>query len=121
MCWAPRLLAELHARRGDAAAGIATLDRAALIEPLSVSTTEQRAAYKYKVGSYSGTKADLDTVIWLGVNHSATYKTGGLANMQLGHFEAALADLNQAVARQPDSGCHCKALSVQGSTQAKDG
>ncbi|KAL3158455.1 hypothetical protein ABBQ38_010689 [Trebouxia sp. C0009 RCD-2024] len=104
------LLAELHARRGDAAAAIATLDRAALIEPLSGSTTEQRAACKYKVGDYSGAKADLDTAISLGVNHSVSYKTRGLANMQLGHFEAALADLNQAVARQLDRGCHYEAL-----------
>lgn len=84
------LLAELHARNGEAAAAIAALDRAALIEPLSPNVTEQRAACKYAVGDYSWAKADLDAIISYGVNHSDTYKARGLANVQLGRFEAAL-------------------------------
>ena len=94
------LLAVLHARNRDRASAIAALDRASLIEPLSVSIAEHRAAIKHKFGDYSGAIADLDAIISLGVNHSVAYKARGLANMQLGRFEAALNDLNQAVAKQ---------------------
>ena len=103
-------LAEIHDNNGDAAAAIAAWDRAAIIEPPSVSNIAQRAACKYAVEDYSGAKADLDAIIALGVNDSIAYKIRGLANLQLGRLEVALSDLSQAVAQQSDRVFHHEAL-----------
>lgn len=48
------LLAQLHATNGDPTAAIAAWDRAALIEPLSVSDTEEGAHCKLAVGDNPG-------------------------------------------------------------------
>lgn len=41
--------------------------------------------------------------ILLGLDSSLTYKYRSVASMQLGQLEAALSDLDQAVAKQPDN------------------
>ncbi|KAL3158458.1 hypothetical protein ABBQ38_010692 [Trebouxia sp. C0009 RCD-2024] len=104
------VLAELHAHYGHVATAISVLDRAALMGPLDARTTEKRAAWKQSIKDHAGAKADLDTVISLGVDTSLIYKNRGVANMHLGHFEAALADFNQAVEQQSDREEHHQAL-----------
>ncbi|KAL3158459.1 hypothetical protein ABBQ38_010693 [Trebouxia sp. C0009 RCD-2024] len=113
------VLAELHAECGDAATAKSVLDRAALMGPRDAKTTEKRAAWKHYDKVHAGAKADSHMVTSLGITTSVFYKNRSAANMQLGHFDAALADFNQAVKTQSDQEEHYQALMYRAA--AKEG
>ena len=95
------VLAELHNTANDSAAAASAYDKAAVVEPSNASIRQKRALCKLDLGDVAGGIADLDAAILLGLNDANTYTVRGFVRLQHNQLELALADFDQAHAKEP--------------------
>jgi len=95
--------ASVHDERGARGEARADLDRAVAVAPHSAVPYNNRGSLRAEEGDIEGAFADFDRALELDKSDATAYfNRGSLHARRTGNFDAALADLTQAVERRPD-------------------
>ena len=100
------MLAEMQISTKDVATAVATFDKEAAMEPSNARIIQQWGACKNMLGDHAGAIADLSAANQLGLDDALTYTYRGETHMRLGQCNIALADPDQAVAKEPERHHH---------------